>query len=130
MTTATPTARPTAPAKQRFVRVLRLATATQPGLLDLEQDGEHALYAVTPLHNDLGGESYRFAKLGTERVYHVLLGRAEESHCDCPGQVRWGHRRPCRHLAALAALRQANKCLVAADPRERGPMGCYGTHGD
>jgi hypothetical protein len=35
--------------------------------------------------------------------YHVDLA---EGSCDCLGALRWGHRKPCRHLASLRALRE------------------------
>jgi hypothetical protein len=42
---------------------------------------------------------------GEPSSYDLLIDEQTGHHvCDCLGQTRWGHRHPCRHIAALLAL--------------------------
>jgi hypothetical protein len=71
-------------------------------------------YYVEPLASDLGGRAFRLTKLphqveeGQDPAYDVLL-YGNDSSCSCLGFLRWGHRGPCKHISACAALVSRNR---------------------
>jgi hypothetical protein len=54
------------------------------------------------------GAGYRLTKPGGE-TYDAHLDDAGGHSCTCWSHIRWGHRRPCKHIAALLALRQRGR---------------------
>jgi hypothetical protein len=71
-------------------------------------------YYVQPLPSDIGGRAFRLTKVehqveeGHDPSYDVLLHGAD-SQCSCLGFLRWGHRGPCKHISACAALVSRNR---------------------
>jgi hypothetical protein len=66
-------------------------------------------YRLDALDSDFG-TAYRLAKAdngdGDPEVYDVCLLPAGRSTCECAGMLRWGHRHPCKHIAALFQLQK------------------------
>jgi hypothetical protein len=47
------------------------------------------------------------------REYAVLVDERGNDHsCECLGHIRWGHRHPCRHVAAIQTLLRTNRIQV------------------
>ena len=88
------------------VRTVRLARPVEGGrgAVCITVGKEATLYQLALVPVDYG-TGYRLTKPDGE-VYHVHLDDASGHTCDCWSHVRWGHRRPCKHVAALLALRQ------------------------
>src|SRR5262245_43459560 len=89
-------------------RTCRLVT-THAGSVALtirQQQGTQApqtdVYYLTPIKSEMGGVAYQLTKHDCTK-YDVLLD-GEASTCDCLGQTKWGHRHPCKHIAALLIL--------------------------
>jgi hypothetical protein len=89
----------------RHVRVLLPVFGKNPGVIRIAVGGKATDYLVEPIGSDFG-DGFRLTKLdGWGDVYHVNL--SNEGHiCDCKGHLKHGH---CKHPAALAALRQADR---------------------
>jgi hypothetical protein len=68
-------------------------------------------YELTVLPEACWGRGFVLTK-EDRTSYGVNLGDEAQGMapaCDCVGFLRWGHRGPCRHLAALMALAQAGQ---------------------
>lgn len=94
--------------KQRFCKLSHLDGQT---LLTIrQQQGKTETvdaYTVEPIVSEMGGRALLLHKHdGTS--YSVLLD-GNDSRCDCLGNARWGHRQPCKHIAAGLALQSAGK---------------------
>jgi hypothetical protein len=116
MTTATKTRRTEKTWHANISRVvnggaaLRLTSVEGPKV-------ERFHYFVTAIPADfgLGFHLERFAnevEEGEPREYHVLLA-GKQSSCECKGFLRWGHRRPCKHLRSLAKLHAEGRLPAA-----------------
>jgi hypothetical protein len=76
---------------------------------------EHFGYYVQAIPADFGLAYYleKFSgqvEDGEPASYHVNLDLGHGEHqCECKGQLRWGHRRPCKHIRALLALHTQGK---------------------
>jgi hypothetical protein len=87
-------------------------------LLVISTDETPQPYTLARLTSDFG-EAYRIAKIEIEyiepdvppqaresSVYDINLDMASGNHsCTCLGQLRWGHRHPCKHIAGLLVLK-------------------------
>jgi hypothetical protein len=85
----------------------------------ITQGDERKGYYVRQIPSDIGGLAFHVEKFSTDRVegepseYDVLIDEEAGHHdCDCLGQARWGHRHPCRHIAALLTLIATGKIAV------------------
>jgi hypothetical protein len=59
-------------------------------------DCEDVAFEVRKFSCDLGPDE-------SGEPYHVNL---TDGTCECQGQLRYGHLKPCRHLSSLRALRE------------------------
>jgi hypothetical protein len=87
----------------RAVRLLKGFGTDGRAALVIVQGGAETTYAVERVPSDWG-EAFALEK-ADGRVYHVLMS-CDSPGCDCPDGTFRGHQRPCKHYAALAALRQ------------------------
>jgi hypothetical protein len=102
--------------------------------LCITQGNERKGYYVRQIPSDIGGLAFHVEKFSTDRVegepseYDVLIDEETGHHvCDCLGQARWGHRHPCRHVAALLTLIATGKIEVkrpvpAPTPKQAVPV--------
>jgi len=58
-------------------------------------------YTFKEIRCDIGGRGFVVHRLGLGSVYHVRVGSAVESSCECLGFLSRGR---CRHVAGLQAL--------------------------
>jgi hypothetical protein len=112
-------ARQTRQRPPRKIRLLRAPTVSTPGACLITVGNEQPKqYVIELLSHDYGQQAFRLiqeasvpgenpGEMKVERiaVYDVLVD-GPHSSCDCPGQIRWGHRQPCKHIAGLQALQQ------------------------
>jgi hypothetical protein len=71
----------------------------------------HYFVEAIPADFGLGFHLEKFAnevEEGEPSEYHVLLA-GKSSTCECKGWLRWGHRKPCKHLRSLAKLHAEGK---------------------
>ena len=71
------------------------------GVFCLEIDGACQFYTFLEIRCDIGGRGFAVHRLGQGDLYHVRVGRPEDTACECMGFLRWDR---CKHIAALAAL--------------------------
>ena len=76
------------------------------GAIAIRVGMEATVYELAAVPVDFG-EGFELTKPDGEG-YDVHLDASGHS-CTCWSHVRWGHRRPCKHVAALLALRQRGK---------------------
>jgi hypothetical protein len=103
--------------------------------LCITQGKEKTGYYVRQIDADFG-LAFSFTKFetdqeeGTPSEYAVNVDERGNDHsCECLGHVRWGHRHPCRHVAAIQTLLRTNRIQVnrpaAAKPAaEPAPFVC------
>jgi hypothetical protein len=91
------------------VRTARLARPVENGrgAVAITVGSEATVYDLAAVAVDYG-EGFKLTKPDGE-VYHVHLDDASGNTCDCWSHIRWGHQRPCKHVAALLALRQRDR---------------------
>jgi hypothetical protein len=80
-------------------------------ILTLAQGTAVTMYWLEPLASEFGA-AYRLIKWDDESVTYdvnLCLGDLAHSSCECLSHLRWGHRRPCKHVAALSALINAGR---------------------
>lgn len=82
------------------------------GLLTLVVGKDETSYWVEPIrHDDPAVRAFRVSKLRTSpppaplENYDVTVSPSGDS-CECLGHLRWGHRTPCKHTAAVRVLIQ------------------------
>jgi len=130
-TATAPGSNPSSKTDGRVVRLVRPTSTTAPGkmLITLTRHGktETSSYFIIEQPTELGGRAFRVSKVGSEvsadgrglsfavtENYSVLLD-GQQSSCECLGFLRWGNRKPCRHIASLLMLASLGK-LDAPEP--------------
>ena len=88
---------------ERTIRLVR-PVKNGRGAFSITVGKEATVYDLAAVAVDYG-EGFRLTKPDGEN-YHVHLDDASGHSCDCWSHIRWGHRRPCKHVAAVLALRQ------------------------
>ena len=91
--------------QERTVRLERPFGPDGRAALVITQRGEATAYHLDRLESDWG-EAFALDKGGA--TYHVMIG-GEAPGCDCPDGTFRGHLRPCKHYAALAALKKQGR---------------------
>lgn len=86
---------------QRTVRLLRPPTPPAPGVLAIVSPRETQFYVFQEIPCDIGGRGFSLHRLGLGALYHLRIGRPDESSCECMGFLAHGH---CKHVRALSAL--------------------------
>jgi hypothetical protein len=104
---------PSSPRPVKPERTCHLSPKGESGryILSLAQGRTVTMYWLEPLACDFG-LAYRLTKWADESVtYHVNLNTHDPRHSSCErlSHLRWGHRRPCKHVAAVLALRSAGR---------------------
>jgi hypothetical protein len=126
---ATP-ARPVKASRPKPERRMNLGTPVNGvyPLLITVGEGERAKrfgYYLEALPADFG-VAFRLTKLahqveeGHDPYYDVLLDPRGHHSCTCLGNLRWGHKTRCKHVAALAALVAGGKLPDAAGDDDNG----------
>jgi hypothetical protein len=87
--------------KARTVRVERKPNALGVGVFCIGAAGQCQFYAFCEIRCEIGGRGFAVHRLGQGELYHVRVGKPEDTSCECMGFLRWGK---CKHTAALAAL--------------------------
>lgn len=88
----------------------RLTYRPEVGVLWIEQGADSKAYYVDRVHGAQGGAAYSLYKVvppekaDEPREYAVLLADDGRDSCECKGFLHGGHKRSCRHLAALRCL--------------------------
>lgn len=93
-----------APGPTRTARLVRdRLTITAKGLVKV--------YRVEELSPDpsVGTPAFRLTELSSESFEpcgtpYCVIVRTHGCDCECLGFLRWGHRKPCRHIGALRAV--------------------------
>jgi hypothetical protein len=103
--------------------------------LCITQGKEKRGYYVRQIDADFG-LAFSFTKFetdqeeGTPSEYAVNVDERGNDHtCECLGHIRYGHKKPCRHVAAVLTLLRTNRIqvtrLAAAEPvAELAPFVC------
>ncbi len=100
--------------------VSRTVRLVSPGRIAINQDGQRTAYLFARIESQIGGQGFRLFKIGrdvgpggvvslarTEQYSVLIHGRL--STCDCKDGTYRGHKRPCKHVAALQALQAAGQ---------------------
>lgn len=73
-------------------------------MLAITVDRETTGYVVVPIaHDDPAVRAFRVVKVATQENYDIAIGPTG-AVCECLGHLRWGHKTPCKHVAALRVL--------------------------
>ncbi len=91
----------TAKPKARTVRLAYPPDANGVGVLCLDIDGKCQFYTFREMRCDIGGRGFSIHRLGQGELYHVRVGKPEDTSCECMGFLRWDH---CKHVAGLKSL--------------------------
>ena len=104
--------------KTRTVRIVRPPDAAGIGVLCIDTGGKCRFYTFLEIRCEIGGRGFAVHRLGQGELYHVRVGRPEDTSCECMGFLRWGK---CKHTAALAALiRKGEQLRPSRSPAARG----------
>jgi hypothetical protein len=85
----------------RVIRLIRPPDAHGVGVFVIKQRKETQFYVFKEIPCDIGGRGFAVHRLGLGDLYHVRIGTASESSCECLGFLRHGR---CKHIQGLAAL--------------------------
>src|SRR5215210_3025202 len=91
----------TAKPKTRTVRLAYPPDANGVGVLCIDTAGKCQFYTFREIRCDIGGRGFAIHRLGQGELYHVRVGKPEDTSCECLGFLRWDH---CKHVAGLKAL--------------------------
>jgi hypothetical protein len=87
--------------RERTVRLVRAPTAEEAGVFCIQDAKNTVFYAFREIPCTIGGRGFAVHKLGLGTLYHVRVGRRQDSSCECLGFLAHGI---CRHILALRAL--------------------------
>ena len=87
--------------KERAVRLMRCPDKAEPGAFAIVEGRKITYYAFREIACHIGGRGFLVHRLDEERLYHVRIGSARESTCECLGFCRHAQ---CKHVQALQAL--------------------------
>ncbi len=91
-----------AAAPARTIRLVRSPADDGVGVFRIDPaEGRPQFYTLRELPCEIGGRGFAVHRLGMGTVYHVRVGRPDDSTCECLGFLRWGR---CKHVAGLGAL--------------------------
>jgi hypothetical protein len=90
-----------AKAPPRTVRLERLPTADEPGVVVITIGRTSGRYVFLEIPCEIGGRGFIMHPQGLGNLYHVRIGTPADTSCECLGFYRHGH---CKHTAALKAL--------------------------
>lgn len=102
--------RPAVKAKQRT-----LLFNDRLGILWISDARKSTAYYTDAIHGAEGGTAYSLYKIvppadaDEQREYAVLLAADGNHSCECKGHIHYGHKKHCRHVAALLTLRAAGR---------------------
>jgi hypothetical protein len=85
----------------RVIRLIQTPDAFGLGVFAITQRKDTQFYVFKEIPCDIGGRGFALHRLGLGDLYHVRVGAASESSCECLGFLRHGH---CKHIQGLAAL--------------------------
>ncbi|MDY3558009.1 hypothetical protein R5W23_000729 [Gemmata sp. JC673] len=85
----------------RTVRLVYPPNADGIGVFCIALNGTAQFYTFCEIRCDIGGRGFAVHRLGQGELYHVRVGRPEDTSCECLGFLRWGY---CKHVTGLAAL--------------------------
>lgn len=85
----------------RTVRLVYPPNADGIGAFCIALNGKAQFYTFCEIRCDIGGRGFGVHRLGQGELYHVRVGKPEDTSCECLGFLRWDH---CKHVAGLAAL--------------------------
>ena len=85
----------------RAIALVRSPTADGIGVFRITVGSEAQFYTFKEIRCDIGGRGFVVHRLGLGTVYHVRVGRRDESSCECLGWLRHDH---CKHVLGLKAL--------------------------
>jgi hypothetical protein len=85
----------------RVIRLIQRPGRDGVGVFSITKDHRTYYYAFKEIPCDIGGRGFGVHRLGLANLYHVRVGTAHESSCDCLGFLSRGR---CKHVHGLAAL--------------------------
>ena len=90
-----------AKASTRTIRLVRPPDGHGVGVFCISEGKTSQFYAFCEIPCEIGGRGFAVHRLGLGNLYHVRIGRPDDSTCECLGFLRWGR---CKHVAGLRAL--------------------------
>lgn len=93
------------------------------------RDGKKATdYTLEPVE---GADclAFNLHKQGPEPACYTVQLAGRASACDCWSALRWGHQRPCKHVACLLALQRAGRLPEPPACRTCGHGRAWAQHG-
>ena len=87
--------------KTRTVRIVCPPNADGVGVFCFDINGKGQFYTFREIWCDIGGRGFAVHRLGQGELYHVRVGKTEDTSCECMGFLRWDR---CKHVAGLGAL--------------------------
>jgi len=87
--------------RERTIRLVRPPTAEGVGVFSIHDQRRATFYAFREIPCEIGGWGFAVHKLGLGTLYHVRVGRREDTSCECMGFLAHG---VCRHILGLRAL--------------------------
>ena len=85
----------------RVIRLIQRPGRDGVGVFSITKNHRTYYYAFKEIPCDIGGRGFGVHRLGLANLYHVRVGAAHESSCDCLGFLSRGR---CKHVHGLAAL--------------------------
>jgi len=89
---------------ERIVRLVSPPTATDVGVLAIQDRQRTTFYVFREISCEIGGRAFAMHKLGLGTLYHVRVGAREDCSCECMGFLAHS---TCKHILALDALIRA-----------------------
>ena len=88
----------------RSIAVFRPGGPDGVAVVRITAGKKSAFYVVKELPCEIGGRGFAVHRLGVAPLYHVRVGKPEDTSCECLGYLARG---VCRHALGLKALTDA-----------------------
>ena len=85
----------------RVIRLVRPLDSFGVGVFAISDRGTTQFYVFKEIPSEIGGRGFAVHRLGLANLYHVRIGDARNSSCECLGFLRHGK---CKHIQGLSAL--------------------------
>lgn len=84
-----------------MIRLVRPPDDHGVGVFCISEGKKSQFYVLREIPCEIGGRGFAVHRLGLGNLYHVRVGKPDDTSCECLGFLRWGR---CKHVAGLKAL--------------------------